>query len=122
MSDLAQPSQSSGGRRRRRIWWVLLLVGVLAGAWVWWWGSWRKWDVTITFLRFEGAGDERAAPTSRDGASFAVFEIVNRSGESLLRPKLPVHFRYQLLSPDGRTTNYPGKPPGGWFEMRPGTS
>jgi hypothetical protein len=104
------------------VWVLLLLLLLLAGALVWSWGSWRKWDVRIQFLRCEGAGAGRTAPTSRDGARFAVFEIANRSAENLLVPYHPHNLSYELLSPDGETTTRSSKFPGTWLDTPPGAS
>jgi hypothetical protein len=108
--------------KSRARWLLLLFVLGLGGALVWWWGPWRKWDVRIQFLRFEGAGGERMAPASGDGASFAVFEIANRSGEGLMVPYEPAQLTYELLSPDGERTTYAAKPAGRWVEVEPGAS
>jgi hypothetical protein len=113
--------QRAGTSRVPR-WWLLLLIIALAGALVWWWGLSRKWDVTIQFLRFEGTGGERVAPTSRDGASFAVFEIANRSGEGLLLPYQVAQLTIEVFSPDGKGTTYAPEPEGRWMEMASGES
>src|SRR5688572_4867105 len=109
MNNIAQSADQ--WRRRRVILWWLLLLAICSG-FILWWGPWRPWDVGIRFLRFEDA----------NGVRKAVFEVANRSTETLLVPKDPRYYTYHVFLTGGGTAEHPGKNTGGWWGVERGRS
>ncbi len=108
MTPLATPSRP---RKWRRFAWYGLLFLIVACGVLLWWRPWRPWDVSIKFLHFE----------DRKGARVAVFEVQNRSSETLLVPNEPNFPFYQLFSSGGKST-HGAHLAGGWMGLNPGKS